>query len=430
MAMKRVLASLCLIFTTAAVDTAILDTPTVPDSLTMHATIECVGVVAPYSGDDNQNNDASIWYRPVGGSAWLAGPEMFADRSGRQWRGSLVHLSPDTEYEVEVRYTDPDGVTPATVSGTLRTRPDYPNVGGGGNVLYVPDDGDLQTVIDAAAPGDTIRIRAGTYHTAAGMGVEDSGEPGNYLTIEAAPGARVILDGSDPDLNDPAVDNWHHYQDNIYYADLPWGDSGCSQYSLPNYVGEQRGGDGTRYLLYDGGTSEWDDFLEGPPGKAYYDCDGSHVGRLYVVTYDADDPDNHEMHVSRRSTGLALAGADHVRIRNLEFRYYGLYGMHLTWPGADHTVIEGNTFHGIGWYHIRVGDWDTSYSSDNLIQDNHFYERGYRDSGWTWNEDYRYAPSVGVRLNYAGPGNVIRRNTLKGHPRWCRLVLPSDKANQ
>jgi hypothetical protein len=396
------------------VGVAPLSAQTVPGALAMHATIESAGIVAPYTGDENQNSAAVIWYRPVGESLWLAGPEMFADRSAREWRVSLVHLSPGTEYEVEVRFTDPDGVTPTTVSGTIHTRPNYPNIGSGEDFLYVPDDGDLQAVIDAASPGDTIRIRAGTYHTTAELGVEDSGTPGNYLTIEAAPGEHVILDGSDVDLNDPAVDNWHHYQNDIYYTDVPWGDSQCSIDSLPNYIGEQRGGDGTRYLLYDGGTSDWDDFLAAPSGKAYYDCGGPYRGRLYVVTYDADDPDNNEMHVSRRGVGLVLAGADYVRIRNLEFRYYGLYGVYLTQPGADHNVIEENTFHGMGRYHIRVGAWGTLYSSDNLIQDNHFYERGYRDSGWTGDMQYRYAPSVGIRLNYAGPGNVIRRNTLKG----------------
>ena len=180
--------------------------------------------------------------------------------------------------------------------------------------------------------------------------VADSGAPGSYLTIEALPGEHVILDGSDVGVNDPATDNWFHYQGNIYYVDLSWG-ADCS---MPNYVGEQRAGDGMRYLLYRG-ASAWDDFLTAPPGKAYHDCDGPHRGRLYVVTYNADDPDNHEMYVSRQITALELEGADHVRIRNIEFRYYGHHGVFLDSPGADHNIIEGNTFHGIGRYHIRVG---------------------------------------------------------------------------
>ncbi|HDD24504.1 MAG TPA: DUF11 domain-containing protein [Chloroflexi bacterium] len=387
-----------------------LDTATAPEPLSIHATIESVGIVAPYTGDDNHNNQAVIRYRRAGTLTWRTGPEMYADRYLREWRVSLVYLSPGTEYQIEVQYTDPDGVAPATVSGSIRTRPDYPDVGSGGNIMYVPDDGDLQTVIEAASPGDTIRLRAGVYHTSVRLEADDSGAPGHYLTIEAEPGAHVVLDGSDPDLNDPGVDNWHHFQGDIYYADLPWGDVESAPFNLPHYVGEQREGDDVRYLLYQG-SGEWSRFLDALPGKAYYDYNG----RLYVTTYAGDDPDEsgNEMHVSRWAIGITLDGADYVRIRNLEFRYYGWYGIYLKGEqGADHNIIEGNTFHGIGKYHIRIGGWDLSASGDNLIQDNHFYERGYRDSGWTWDMQYDYAYSVGVRVNYAGPGNVIRRNTF------------------
>ena len=126
---RQFLYFLCLALAVGMVVTVPVEAQTVPGNLSMHATIESVGVVAPYTGDNAQNNNATIWYRPVGTSVWLAGPEMFVDRSAREWRVSLVHLSPETEYEVQVRYTDPNGVTPATVSGSVRTRPDYPDVG-------------------------------------------------------------------------------------------------------------------------------------------------------------------------------------------------------------------------------------------------------------------------------------------------------------
>jgi hypothetical protein len=241
------------------------------------------------------------------------------------------------------------------------------------------------------------------------LGPEDSGAPGSYLTIEAVPGAPVVLDGSDPEVNDALLDNWLRYQDSIYYTDLTWGDTDCENGSSPGYVGEQWEGDSRRYLLYKG-ASQWNDFVAAPAGKAYYDCNG----RLYVVTYEADDPDGHEMHVSRWATGVTLAGADYVRIRNLEFRYYGVFGVFLTKPGADYNVIEGNAFHGNGECHIRVGKYATPGSSNNLIQDNHLYERGYRDSGWTWDVAYDHAAFAGVLLTFVGPGNVIRRNTSIG----------------
>lgn len=416
---KQMAVVLCLTTVLGAMGMAPRGDPTVPGELTIHATIQSIGIVAPYTGDDNQNNIASIRYRPAGASTWLAGHEMFVDRSARQWRGSLVYLSPETQYEVQVQFTDPDGVSPSSMSGTVTTRPDYPDVGGGGNIRYVPDDGSLQTVIDASSPGDTIRIRDGVYYTSAVLGVEDSGAAGNYLTIEADPGAHVVLDGSDPEINDPLADNWTRYSSdsNIYYTDLAWGDRTCNgKYTVPNYVGEQRSGDGVRFLLYLD-TGEWNEFVDAPVGKALYDCNGPHRGRLYVVTYEGDDPDNHEIHVSRYPIGLALIGADYVRIRDLEFRYYSVYNLQLgrsyiANKGANDNIIEGNTFHG-SKFSLFVGEWDERSSADNLIQNNYFYELGYRDSRWTWEQYYDHASSTAVALIFAGSGNVVRRNHVK-----------------
>jgi parallel beta-helix repeat protein len=394
--------------------------PTSPGELLLNATIESIGIVAPYIGDDNQNNSASLRYRAAGSLSWLAGHELYVDRSSRQWRGSMVSLSPDTTYEIEVQFTDPDGASPSSQSGSISTRPDYPEVGNGGTVRYVPDSGNLQNVINAASPGDTIRIRAGTYYTSATLSENNSGTPGHYLTIEADPGAHVVLDGSEPSINNPNVDNWIQYQStNIYYTDISWGDNTCNpSLTMPNYVGEQRNGDGVRFLLYNHGSNEWDQFLSAPPGKAFYSCDSLHtLGRLYVTTYEGDDPDNHEIHVSRYGLGLLLMGSDYVRIRNLEFRYYSgtsLYlRMALNGSGADNNIIEGNTFHG-SKYGVYVGQYDTFASANNLIQDNHFYERGYKDSGWNWDTQYHFAWSGGVAVISAQAGNVIRRNHFNG----------------
>ena len=407
--------SLSLTFAHGSKNMAPLQDGTVPGALSMHATIENVGIVSPYSGDDNQNNNASVWYRVTGTSTWLAGPELYADRSAREWRGSLLYLLSGTPYDVEVRYSDPDGVAPATVSGTISTRPNYPDVGSGGRILYVPDSGDLQTVIQAAMPGDTIRLRAGTYYTTVLLSAQNSGTPGHYLTIEADPGAQVILDGSDPELNNPAVNNWTLYEGNVYYTDLSWGDKVCSDTILPGYVGEQRGGDGMRYLLYySSGATDWNDFLAAPPGKAFYDCGSSHPGRLYVATYEGDDPNQHVIYASRYPYGLYLKGASYVRIRGFEFRYYGLVGLQLGGPSADNNVVEENTFHGIGQYHLFIGEWSHPSSADNLIQYNKFYEKGYRDSGWTWTEMYRHANTNAIQTAYALPGNVIQRNVVQG----------------
>ena len=375
--------------------------------LEMHATIESIGVVFEYSGDDDQDNQASIQYREAGDAVWMAGPNMMVARPAHEWRVSLVHLSPDTLYVIRVLFSDPDGVSIGTTVKEIKTRSESPSYGISKNIYYVPDDGDLQTLIEQVEPGDTIRLRSGVYHSELIIREGDSGEDGAFITIEAEPGGDAVLDGSDPDLNDQSADNWLPFSESIYFTDLSWADDSCSKRTLPGYVGEKIDGDSVRYLLYEG-SSQWGDFLLAPPGSAFYDCEK----RLYVKTYQEDDPDHHEMHVSRFRNGVVLAGADFLRIRNIEFRFYGDYGIYFANPGADNNVIEGNSFHGIGLYHIRIGQSSSPSSSDNMIQDNEFYENGFRDSGWTWNEQYRQAAVTGIRLLDAGPGNIIRRNNF------------------
>ncbi|MEW5988200.1 MAG: fibronectin type III domain-containing protein [Chloroflexota bacterium] len=85
-------------------------------------TIEGAAVISPYTGDDNQNNQAVAFYRPAGGAEWLPIQEVTVDYTNRQWNIGLAGLLPDTDYEVEVRYQDADGVTPPIVSTTVHTQ--------------------------------------------------------------------------------------------------------------------------------------------------------------------------------------------------------------------------------------------------------------------------------------------------------------------
>lgn len=403
---------------------------TQPLALIAHSTIESMGVVSPYLRDKNLNNVATAYYRPVGSTTWAQVHPMSADRSSQQWRVSLFYLSPNTEYQIEVRYQDPDGVSKTVVSTQVKTRPDYPNVGSTGTIRTVPTDGTLQNVLDSARPGDTIQLLSGVYPGNVSLSASQSGRPGQYITIEPASGATVIFDGSDTDVNGSG-DNWIFYgnSDNgaIYYTDLPWGSTVCGDSTLlPNYVGELVGQKGVRYLLFDSGTQSWDsDFLPAPVGKAYYVCNSAGpgpIGRLYVVTYSGDDPDNHQMHLGRYQRAFLLNGASYIRIRGFEFRYYSLSGVQLKEQGtssADHNIIEDNVFHGIGEAPVRLtGKPGADFVANNLVQNNVFYEHGYRDSRWQWEVEYHHggAATTGVFLYQVGPGNVVRGNHFtSGH---------------
>ena len=405
---------------------------TTPLTLEVYATIESIGIVSSYGGDENQNGQAMAYYRQVGDSTWLEAHRLTVDYTARQWRGSLVYLTPDTQYEIKVEYEDVDGVSGAAPSTFVRTRPDYPSVGDGGVIWTVPTQGSLQSILNNAKPGDTIQLLSGVYRDKIALSASHSGKPSKYITIEPAPGATVIFDGSDPSVNNKGADNWIFYENSakgsIYYTDISsWADLACADNTmLPNYVGESNGQHGVRYLLFDSGNQDWTtDFLAAPAGKAYYVCDSSGpgpIGRLYVVTYSGNDPDNNTMYIGRKDQAFYLLGTDYIRIQGLQFRYYSLSAINLTddgISGADHNIISDNTFYGIGEWPIRLaGTPDADFVSDNLIQNNVFLQYGYRDSHWQWEVYYLQARGdvTGISLSNAGRGNVVRYNQFyNGH---------------
>jgi len=167
----------------AAAQPAHAQNNTTSGGLTLSSTFDSISVRANYSGDANANNSATVRFRRSGG-AWLEAFPPVADRRPtiagmanpyvNQFRGSIVGLSVGADYEVEVTYVDPDGVSGSrVVSGTVSTLAAAPPTGG--NNWYVDDvaaNGDgsagspfnsIGTALNAAQPGDTIHLRPGSY---------------------------------------------------------------------------------------------------------------------------------------------------------------------------------------------------------------------------------------------------------------------------
>jgi hypothetical protein len=251
-----------LLLTLTASPAAAAGNSTVVGDLELAATFECISVYSNFSDDDNDNNQATVEYREVGGS-WKQGMALIVDRRPtvepytqenpfiNQWRGSIIGLEPDTEYEVRVTYNDTDGVSGTNpVTGTIRTRSeDIPY--GSGNVYYVATNGDdsnpgtidqpwrsLQKASDTVTAGDMVYIRGGTYYpwygvykyngdcgrsvgwVIHGLGYDGQladdgivgrvmGTPDNYITFENYPGEEVIIDGQDYSTPDATGDGLH-----------------------------------------------------------------------------------------------------------------------------------------------------------------------------------------------------------------------------
>ncbi|MCJ7811272.1 MAG: hypothetical protein MUP62_03645, partial [Dehalococcoidia bacterium] len=78
---------------------------------TVHGRLTCgrgFGVVAPYSGDDDNDGSARLCYGVVGETAWSGCRDM--GKKGLHYL-ELLDLQAGTEYEIEVAYNDPDGIS-------------------------------------------------------------------------------------------------------------------------------------------------------------------------------------------------------------------------------------------------------------------------------------------------------------------------------
>ncbi|HET8550095.1 MAG TPA: right-handed parallel beta-helix repeat-containing protein [Bryobacteraceae bacterium] len=153
-------------------------------------------------GDDNLNGSVNVHYRVVGERAWRQGMPLRRVPAGEArttavpfgWAnkhsGSIFDLRPNTEYEVRLTLSDPDGGS-ATRMIRARTRP-VPRASPHGVIRRVTPE----TIARAAAPGEILLLVAGQY----GRFVAPSdGEPGRPIIYRSSDGAAIfdsiVLDG-------------------------------------------------------------------------------------------------------------------------------------------------------------------------------------------------------------------------------------------
>jgi hypothetical protein len=205
------------------------------------------------SGDENRNAAVQIEYRRTGETTWHKGLPLFRLQGEKlttgtppliyvvpnMFSGSLFDLQPDTDYEVRLTLTDPDGVAGEavrTVTAHTRAEPRVPTGGGvshvypfgykgvrqepsftGLNAAYYVEGGRHADWSNVSAPrvhpGDVILVHAGVYKdtrteyggspTRPALGtpfdgtlyLTQSGTPDKPIVIKAAGDGEVIFDG-------------------------------------------------------------------------------------------------------------------------------------------------------------------------------------------------------------------------------------------
>jgi VCBS repeat-containing protein len=176
--------------------------------LSLSPSFENISVISSFSGDDNGNNQATLYYKESSASIWKPGIQMTVDRRDQlvlsgsgsianpyknQWRAVIFWLTPVTSYDVRVTYTDADGGS-GQVQGTVTTLNDNPP--SSGKTYYVATSGNdtsdgsqptpwltIGKAASSAAAGDTVKIMPGTYDEQ--VVISKSGTVNNYITFKS-----------------------------------------------------------------------------------------------------------------------------------------------------------------------------------------------------------------------------------------------------
>jgi hypothetical protein len=185
-------------------------------------TLQCIGAYWIVKGDDNRNARIDVEYRKGGEQAWKKAMPMFRVQKGATsqathqaelnpppdcwlFAGSVVGLQADTEYELKLTLSDPDGpaasdertlktrtlAEPAAPAG-MRVRHVVPGKGGGDGSKKDPFQG-LQRAAGEAQAGDLMLLHTGTYD--GGLLVTRGGAAGKPIIWRAAGDGEAVLSG-------------------------------------------------------------------------------------------------------------------------------------------------------------------------------------------------------------------------------------------
>lgn len=297
----------------------------------------------------------TVQFRKAGDPALQVGPPLVGGRA------KLINLTPGTAYEVVV----------GGQSQIVSTRSEQVPKAGGQTLDADPST--LVSLLSGLLPGDTLRLRGGTYRIpAAGIPISRSGAPDNYITIENYPGEEPVLTG---DLGLSL--SWSLYQGTIWQATLPAG------------VVAENVWDGDSFLWWYSSLAQLQNPTYGPGGFCQ-------VGTtLYVRLQDDGDPGTRQMHISPQDPNwrdrygkLLVVTGNYLEIKGLVFKWVStpirLSGQWCVIDGCQamptHFLVETAT--GSAGNIVRNCEADGGPSYD--VYGRYTYGYGRPDYGWKW----------------------------------------------
>lgn len=186
---------------------------TTPTALITEPTFECISVRAKYDGDDNRNNTATVQWKPSSGSTWFNAYTPYRDVRGRlssvsfgqdydnsansnQYRVSIVGLAPNTGYDVQITFSDGDGISgSASITNAVTTWSYAPLTNGTIRPVdpsLSPPWNEVSNAIANSTSGDTLVVSNGTYAVVNWL---QSGTASGHIVVRAAPGHVPVISG-------------------------------------------------------------------------------------------------------------------------------------------------------------------------------------------------------------------------------------------
>lgn len=167
----------------------------VPEAPTLHS----LGVVWTIQGDGNRDARIRVQARRGGTAEWKPAPPLFRIERGAgktpvaadawSFAGSVLGLEPDTDYEVRLSLSDPDGGS-AERTLRMRTRAEPREPPGLAKVRVAPGKLAIRNAQREAKPGTVFLLEPGTFPA---FDVFLSGEAGRPVIFRGAgPGETVI----------------------------------------------------------------------------------------------------------------------------------------------------------------------------------------------------------------------------------------------
>jgi len=177
---------------------------TIPGEITSpYPTITNLAIEWRIDGDDNLNGIVEVDYRMVGEDSWQKGMPLRRIPAGKlaeaflwenMFSGSIFDLKPDTEYEIRLGLSDPDGGSAEKVV-RAKTRP-VPAPAPDAVVKKVTPV-TFKDSLRLAKPGDILLLSPGYYFETV---IERSGEPGRPIVIRAD-GAHEVINSTFDNLS-------------------------------------------------------------------------------------------------------------------------------------------------------------------------------------------------------------------------------------